>query len=372
MKYLFELGHQPHISITELEEVLLTTKKLNIETKNQDNKNYAVVELEKDIDVESLINKLGGTIKIGIAIKKIGDDIKTIVSFLNKNNEGKIHFSVSNKKIGLSIKKELKAMGRSVRYVEAKNAATILHNNLIAKQGDFSIVGKEVFVTLALQPFEEMSKRDYERPGSDDFSGMLPPKLAKIMINLSGAKPKEKLLDPFCGSGTILTEALVMGYKNIFGSDVSDKAISDTEKNIEWVIKNYDLDSLSYQLVESEAAKLGAELKAGSINTIVSEPYLGKTLRGSETREQLEEQAHELRKLYINSFKALHKILKKGGIIVFIIPQFKHKDEWVKINCIEEILKAGFEIMPFGKDRSLLYHRPKQHVGRGIWRFKKI
>ena len=351
MQYLFELGHQPHISIAELESVFSGQKiKHNIISK--ENK-YIILEADK-LDVEKLINQLGGTIKIGTAIKQTGDDIKTISSFLNKNNEGKIHFSVPDKKLGLSIKKELKSLGRSVRYVEAKNAATILHNNLIEKQGDFTIVNNKIFVTIALQPFEEMSKRDYDRPGSDDFSGMLPPKLAKIMINLSGINPKQALLDPFCGSGTILTEALAMGHKNIFGSDVSEKAISDTEKNLEWLIQEYDLDSLDYQLIESDAVKLNTELKSESIDAIISEPYMGKTLRGSETREQLEEQAHDLGKLYINSFKSLHKILKKNGMVIFIIPQFKHKDEWVRINCIEEIIKIGFELLPFEKNKSLL------------------
>jgi len=32
---------------------------------------------------------------------------------------------------------------------------------------------------------------------------MLPPKLSMMMINLSGAKKTDIILDPFCGSGAV-------------------------------------------------------------------------------------------------------------------------------------------------------------------------
>lgn len=372
MKYLFELGHQPHISIAELEAVLLFSKK-NLKTliKKDKETNYLILKTVNTIDTENLISKLGGTTKIGWQIKSVGDETKSIVSFLNQENTGKIHFSVANKKLGLSIKKELKAIGRSVRYIEPKNAATILHNNLVVRKGDFTIIDNEIFVTLAIQPFEEMSQRDFGRPGSDDFSGMLPPKLAKIMINLSQAKPKSIILDPFCGSGTILTEVLAMDYKNIIGSDISEKAVDDTEKNIKWLIQNYRLVSTNYKLLKTDASQIHQSLDSNSVDIIISEPYMGKPLRGNESKITLEKQTKELTKLYSESFKAFYKILKKDGVIVFIIPQFKNKDEWMTIDCIEEIEKIGFKIEPFGENESLLYHRPKQHVGRGIWRFKK-
>lgn len=367
MNYLFQLGHQPHISIAELKAVLLSTHNFI----NKDDK-YIIAEMDKEIEAETLMNQLGGTIKIGKEIKQTGNDTKTIVSFLAKNNDGKIHFSVPDKKMGITVKKELKSLGRSVRYVEPKNAATILHNNLIEKQGDFTVVDNKIFVTVALQPFEEMKKRDYSRPGSDEFSGMLPPKLSKIMINLAKITPKQTLLDPFCGSGTVLTEALNMGYKNIIGSDISEKAVEDTKKNIEWLKDTNELTGVTYELYHNDATQLHNQINPSSVDAIVAEPYMGKPLRGNERVETLEKQASELSELYINAFKAFRRILKTEGVAVFIIPQFKHDNDWIKINCVEDIKEIGFELVPFGKDDSLLYHRPKQHLGRSIWRFRKI
>ena len=84
--------------------------------------------------------------------------------------------------------------------------------------------------TEAVQPFEQFSARDFGRPGRDDLSGMLPPKLAIIMINLAQTPLNSILLDPFCGSGTILSEAVLLGYTNLIGTDISEKAIADSKK----------------------------------------------------------------------------------------------------------------------------------------------
>ena len=79
------------------------------------------------------------------------------------------------------------------------------------------------------------SKRPYFHPTA------LSPKLARCMINLARAKPCVTLLDPFCGTGSILIEAGLMGC-NVVGSDVKQKMIRGTRKNLHYFhIPNYDL-----------------------------------------------------------------------------------------------------------------------------------
>ena len=48
------------------------------------------------------------------------------------------------------------------------------------------------------------------------------PKLARCMVNLARARPGELVLDPFCGTGSILIEAGLLGCR-ILGSDISPK-----------------------------------------------------------------------------------------------------------------------------------------------------
>ncbi len=355
-----------------------------------------------------------------------------------------------------------------MRYVENKEEAlssvTVAKNGLTNRGREFLIspLFKEgagggqrysLAKTEAVQPFEQFSARDFGRPGRDDLSGMLPPKLAMIMINLAQTSLNSILLDPFCGSGTILSEALLLGYKNLIGSDISEKAVEDTKINIDWIAKEFNKkisfqpplvipnplhrgeESLSViprlggvgvgetsecpvgsitsptpgleaypaqagntdrdpssslrvslppttgraggmttavEIFKSGVAELSKNLRANSIDAIVAEPLLGKPLRGQETKQELLKQASELKKLYLEAFTQFSKILKHQGKVVFIIPRFKYADEWITIDCKNEIEKIGFTALPFFEDQlRLVYSRPNQRVAREIWRFEK-
>lgn len=55
--------------------------------------------------------------------------------------------------------------------------------------------------------------------------------LARFLVNLSRVKEGQKLLDPFCGTGSILIEAGKMGAKG-FGSDIDDEMIFYARENL--------------------------------------------------------------------------------------------------------------------------------------------
>lgn len=156
---------------------------------------------------------------------------------------------------------------------------------------------------MAVQPFKELSFRDYGRPARDDKSGMLPPKLAQIMINLSGANPDRAALDPFCGSGTILTEAMLMGFKNIIGSDISGKALRDTKDNIAWIQSKFQISNFNFQLFNSGAARISEHTAPNSIDAIITEPYLGPQ-RG---QFEISKTAKNLEQLYSESLAEFKK-----------------------------------------------------------------
>ena len=166
---------------------------------------------------------------------------------------------VFNKKdYGLKLKKYFATEKISSRFVISKektlSSVVVTQNKLLtrgievvlAADGDNILIGE----TLAVQPFKDLSLRDYGRPVRDDLSGMLPPKLAQIMINLAQVDPeKAVIIDPFCGTGTILSEAVVLGYKNLFGSDISLKAVEDTRKNISWLKELYKIGDFKLKLL---------------------------------------------------------------------------------------------------------------------------
>lgn len=365
MQYAFKLGHQPHISEAEISTLLP-----EIHIKNQQN-GFLFVETDTPINTAELMHKLGGTISIHEYVGSKKDAQQLIVAELGQLPEGKIVFAVEgDKKLGLSIKRELKAVGRSVRYVEIKNTASIIHNNILEKGGHFVCINNDLYKTCSVQNIEGFKERDYDRPEVDSKSGMLPPKLARIMVNLAGADTNKTLLDPFCGSGTLLLEALDLGFSHVHGTDLSEKAISDTQANLQWFGQSQQ-HSATAKICDAQ--KLETCFEPNSIDAIATEPYMGKPLRGNERIDTLTHQAEGLATLYTKTFASFHNILSENGTVIFIIPRFKHGDDWVTIDCLEEIKKTGFAPVPFSsKHTTLLYHRKDQHVGRELFKFKRI
>lgn len=366
--YLFQLGHQPLLSQAEIITVL-HSKKITI-TKQEPLKGFLLIHTDQNINALELIHQLGGTVKI---LEKIdcSPNPKSIANHLIiEIPTGKINFSLTGGNFALQIKKELKNLDRSVRYVEPKNTATILHNNLVDTKSDLTIFEKNVFVTTGIQDLEGFSERDYDRPKTDSKSGMLPPKLARIMINLSETNPDEIILDPFCGSGTVLMEAAELGFFNIAGTDLSAKAIQDSTKNLEWLKQTKKLNPV-LKLKVTDATALSQEFSLNTIGAIVAEPYMGKPQTGRETLRELQNTARELRQLFEKSFSEFKKILKPNAHVVFIIPEFHYQKEVITIDCLPSLKQLGFvPIALLPGHESIVYKRPNQFVARRIFKFQ--
>ncbi|MFA5359895.1 MAG: DNA methyltransferase [Patescibacteria group bacterium] len=344
MKYFFILGTNPTLSLAELTAVFNNGRFSLIQ------KNIAILETDEEI-MANIIKKIGGTIKFGLIYNELASfNTKNILQAaaaftVPEKHESKFNFGISYygkikinlKVLGMEFKKLLKQSDINSRWVISReptlSSVVVEQNKLVTDKGveivmiEFNkklLLGK----TIAVQPFKELSFRDYGRPARDDRSGMLPPKLAQIMINLSSAKLEDTILDPFCGSGTILTEAILMNYQNLIGTDISHKAISDTKKNIDWIIENWKLKIGNLQLHQLDAQNLTQKLKPNSINAIVTEPYLGPQRGGFEINKIVK----ELEQLYSKSLIEFKKILKPNGKIVMIWPSFSVKPKSIFLN----------------------------------------
>ncbi|MFH1661594.1 MAG: DNA methyltransferase [Candidatus Falkowbacteria bacterium] len=397
MKYFFVLGNNKTLSIAEISAIFgLYNSPVGGKNKFFLLYNIFILETDKEINAKNLIKRIGGIIKIGIInneinAKNINIIKENIVNSININKiSGKFKFGFSYygkdkfniKPLAMETKKYLKEKGISCRWVISREqtlSSVVVEQNKLTSNGleiiliennNKILVGK----TLATQPFKELSFRDYGRPARDDKSGMLPPKIAQIMINLSQAKLDDNILDPFCGSGTILTEALLMNYKNLIGSDSSQKAIDDTKKNINWIIKNYKLRIMNYELINNNSTQISKFIKPNSINAIITEPYLGPQ-RG---KIDIKKTIHELEQLYSKSLEEFKKVLKKDGRVVMIFPVF-YKKHFINPNL------NGFKILNFIPNQllnnkninltnrnTIIYGREGQKVWREIVVLKKI
>jgi tRNA G10 N-methylase Trm11 len=388
MKYFFALGNNPTLSTAELSAIF--PKNLLLLPNN-----VIVLETDREINCQKLIKKLGGTIKIG-KIKTETDDNKNKISQQIKTllnpSASKYKFGISYygkgkfniKSLGMEIKKYLRNKNISCRWVVSRE--TVL-SSVVVEQNKLTSGGIEIALiknknkiligqTLAVQPFKELSFRDYGRPARDDYSGMLPPKLAQIMINLSQTKTLSVILDPFCGSGTILTEAMLMGCRNIIGADISKKAIKDTKKNVEWIKNNFQLSTLNFKLFNKSVLELSQFIKPKSVDAIITEPYLGPQ-RGKIDVKKIK---NELGELYSKSFIEFKKILKPRGRIVMVWPVFisvkgtatdKSTFKYISprldglkiINPIPEYLRKN-KFIKLTERNTIIYGR----LGQKVWR----
>lgn len=93
--------------------------------------------------------------------------------------------------------------------------------------------GLNIAETVWIQNIESYSQRDMDRDRSM-VVGMMPPKIAQIMINLATKGDKTLTLwDPFCGLGTTLIEAFHGGHNFLKGSDLEVTMVQMTQKNME-------------------------------------------------------------------------------------------------------------------------------------------
>jgi len=389
MQYYFILGINPELSIAEIKAVL---ERFKYEFTDVDSSDQVyIIKTTQKLNIEQINQQLGGTIKIGQIMGEMTKIDQFTEQFLKliKVDSGKLHFGFSlyslNSKIKLKkfhqklrpLAMEIKRILReeqnlNSRWVVSKEpnlSSVIVKKNQLLKYGSefcFFIKDKKIIFgqTLAVQLFEEFGQRDYTRPGRDELSGMLPPKLAKIMLNLAKISSSESVvLDPFCGSGTIIQEALLTGYINIIASDISAKAIKDTESNLNWLKEKYSLKNINVKMFEIDARKISDQLKANSIDYIITEPYLGPPLKGNESEQEIKSNITELENLYIKALQEFYKIIKDKAVIVIIFPQFIIKNKVYFLQISDQIKKIGYKKTD---QQDLIYQRPNQKVIRTI------
>jgi len=393
MQLLFRLGKNPNLSHAEIGTYL--TARGVLFTVDYTSPLFSLISIESEISIANTQYDLGGTIKIARVIERgvvTKDTLRQLMASHLASIEKKVFFGISllgdvpvfmSKQsmdaFALSVKKEISGSARYVSSKERELSSVIVANEkLLTHGGEFILaqVGGEtiVAVTEAVQDFESFAVRDYDRPRVDARSGMLPPKLALMLLNLAGVSREGKVWDPFCGSGTLLQEAALHGFSHIVGSDISPKAISDARANLEWATRGLS-PVPQYELHESDVREMGAVVS--DVAAIITEPYLGPALRGNETAQQMTATLRELEQLYRDAFKVYAQVLGKGGVVVSILPAFRLRNEVVYLDILKFIEKFGFVLQKFDRiidedfRSPLTYYRPDQRVLREVMVWKK-
>jgi tRNA G10 N-methylase Trm11 len=199
----------------------------------------------------------------------------------------------------------------------------VLKKGLVEKSAEVLFcVGREqtlIATTTAVHDPFEFQKRDVGKPVERKIFAM-PPRLARIMVNLAGCTPGKVLLDPFCGVGTILQEAL-LSRARVVGVDLNPWCVEAARENLEWLAKEYGIKDADFTILQGDARRLSSRVR--EIDCIVTEPDLGPALRDVPTDAYAAKIVAKLEPLYFSFFENAFNSLIPDGTLVIVIPYFQ-------------------------------------------------
>jgi SAM-dependent methyltransferase len=388
------LGRQPKISIAELESLYGSDAITEI------NGYAATVNVDYSLPQE----RLGGSIKTAKFLTRLENcNLKDAFDYLQKTvpdhldslPEGKMQFGVSVYgfdtsartilKNVLTLKKIIKSAGRSVRIIENKKpdleAAQVLYNKLTGPLGWEILIIKDgsdclLAQTTGVQNIDDYSKRDFDRPKRDSYVGMLPPKLAQIMINLAAGsrKPDDSrppiLLDAFCGTGVVLQEAMLMGYF-VYGSDINEKMVRYSRDNLNWLQEQHRIRS-QWNLEIADATSYSWRQP---IDAVVSETYLGKPLTSLPAANKLEQIMNEANEIAERFLKNIAPQLKPDTKLCLALPAWHlTQGEFEHLGVLDHLSELGYNRLDLkhASWQDLIYYRKDQVVARELTILERI
>jgi SAM-dependent methyltransferase len=410
------LGRQPNLGLAELESIYGSSVVTPIGSVAA---RLSIAPCSVDF------TRLGGTVKLCKLLAILDTiDLHAIQKFLNRvapaqvanMPEGKMHLGFSAydlatsttqlMALGLAVKKAIhKESGRTVRLVPNKsaelNTAQVLHNKLLTPNGWELVLIRDhaktiIAQTVCIQDIEDYTLRDRSRPKRDARVGMLPPKLAQTIINLAvgpqeyasvasslsdtvvntclpsddirilrEARQSTTIMDPFCGTGVILQEALLMGYR-AYGTDIEPRMVAYTRSNLEWLTTTYNLGAPVYRLALGDATSY---VWQPPITVVACEAYLGRPFTSLPSTEILSQTISECNLIIKKFLRQIHNQLEPDTRLCIAVPAWQIRpNEFRRLPLIDQLPDMGYNQVSFQHVRGndLLYYRTDQNVARQL------
>lgn len=372
MKFLFILGREPQLSLVELEALFSSDKVQRLAP------NIALVTS----DIEPNLARIGGSIKCARVLEE------KLTDYLFALPEGKITLGFSDYsakantkstwKLAMKHKSLLTRHGRSVRLVPNKDSAIISsatshHNQLGSKTNHVEIIiyNDYIATSIGTQNITAYARRDQARPARDAFVGMLPPKLAQILINLATeGQTGGTLLDPFCGTGVVLQEAMLDQY-DVYGTDLSEKMINYSQRNLNWLVEKtprlQKSNAPSFFVEEGDATK--HQWKQAKVNYVASEIYLGHPLSAPPAEIKLKSLKSDAKALLLAFLRNIEPQLAPGATLALAVPAWlRPNGNYSTLDILDEIEKLDYNTTKYkyAASSDLLYYRENQIVARQI------
>ncbi len=414
MQHFLVFGSHPRLSLAEAKAVLGGRMPTLVGP-------VALLAETESWDGAWVQERLAGTIKLGdvlfsCPLKELEVD-KIVAALPTREGTSKLTFAVTTygvpaitfQRLPLELKKAMKMFGRSVRWFADEQGevspAAVAKLGLTTEGYDLVIAVERgvahVCLTTHVQNADAWSLRDYGRPARDSKNGMLPPKLARMMVNLGigtarGSNPSAlrappltlrgrsesiseldspfTILDPFCGSGTVLMEAALMEQEaKIIGSDIDAKQVTDTNQNLDWMVEQKLISGEQRETISCfpHDVRVIDRFIHEPVELVVTEGFLGTPLRGHEPALYLEREVRAISELWRETLASLAKVQPPGGVLVGIWPILQTPHGMAAVDLSTTVGQFGYELVNplegWGTGtQELVYARVDQLVKRRV------
>ena len=407
MQSLLILGRQPALGMAELESLY------GYDVVRPFSGTSALVDIPAD---QVAFSRLGGSTRLCKVLTELSPQWHEVKQYLLDKipehaallPEGKLTIGLSLfgikthikelERTLLEIKKVVKQSGRPVRIVPNKqlelNSAQVLHNHL-TEPGNWELVvvsdGRKAYLTqtVAIQDIEAYGARDQARPYRDARVGMLPPKLAQVIVNLAvGSAAADEaaktdlhssvlggpVLDPFCGTGVTLQEATLMGYDS-FGTDLEPRMVEYSIGNLHWLRQKWpDRTDTNVRIELGDATTHAWHQPIGAV---AGETYLGAPLTTLPQRDALNKIIGGTNAIHEKFLRNLASQLQPGTRLCLAVPAWntgqsahtgQQKPVFTHLPVLDHLQELGYNRVKFvhADMRDLVYHRENQLVAREL------
>jgi precorrin-6B methylase 2 len=145
----------------------------------------------------------------------------------------------------------------------------------------------------------------------------LSPRLARTLVNLAGLGPGQTILDPFCGSGTILIEAYAKALRCL-GLDSSASRVQEARDNLHWSVGG--VTDRGYDIRKGDARELPRILRGTKVDAVVTEPLLLPRLDARPKTATAQAMIEESARIYNDALSSMAESVHPEGRIVVVVP----------------------------------------------------
>lgn len=355
MKTFFVLGRNPELSRIEVLEFLKARNRTHSEILFHENLLIIQTNEGEKFDIQ----EFGGVIHLGqITFEGTHKELEKYLELEEIVPSDKFSYAIHGDLDPQILKDKFKA--------ERKKGSQKHGQKLLEFQGgekgknpkaDFHIFFHEqentIYQGLSTQTYDhkDVESRDMNKPIRREALA-ISPRLSKILINLSGAKPFDRLLDPFCGIGGILAEALIKKI-NVYGIDKDKQATIDAKTNLKWLTSQYKIQA-NYT-IENNDSRRAPDLQ---FKAIATETPLGKILTKKPSDNQAKQIIQNFESYMVPILKRLKKIKKPSAKIAITFPVIRA----LHVNAQKISERAGLRIYI----HPILESRKDQFISRDI------